>query len=192
MKIICEKCSNEFLLKGDAFGRGVQMVQCPVCKTPIMVKADTSRDFQRRTDRNRSLAKDHDAHHERMSHDPAQRPNPEHQHKGYDDASIQLNMIHQIENSGDMVTSEEQYGTSDGRNDAGRAGNLIKTLKAVISGIDPSSVTKKFVPYVYYALMMFIVFTSLFLFSDVIRLDNARGSVTVFLRSLAYVVTHHL
>ncbi len=193
MKIVCDKCNNEFLLKGDSFGRDVQMVQCPVCKTPIMVRTDGGNAFQHRSSKNRGFVKARDAHYETMHHDSWQRSETAYHHRDSGpDEHMQQDMMHQIENGGDVITSDDSYSTGTGKKDERGAGGLMKHFWAIFNGIDPYRVMNRYVPYVYYTVMMFVVVTSLFLFSDVIRLDNARGSLDLFLRSVTYVLKYHV
>ena len=196
MKIICDKCNSEFLFNGDASRKNIHMVRCPVCKTPITVRDDAYRAPNKRRDHEGQAFKNKNIFHDAYRMDPESTKDRVQGNRGAGaDINIQQDMINQIENGSDIVTdaSEEFY---DGVqiNDAHpkEGAGLKQYLKSFIKGVDPYFIMDMYAPYLYYTFMIFFVFTSLFLFSDFIRLDNMGTPINVWFHSLLYVFKHYV
>ncbi len=181
MKIICDKCNSEFSFKGNSSGKNIYMIKCPVCKTPITVRMD----------------QDHAAQKRNEFHTGSDNINNKvHSSKNMKtDISIQQDMIDQIEKGSDSLTdtSDEIYYDMNlnGINSKDKT-ESINGLSKLIRSIDPFLLRDRYTPYIYYAFVMFIVFTILFLFSDFIRVDNISGSINPWLQAVLYVFKHYV
>jgi predicted Zn finger-like uncharacterized protein len=196
MKIICDKCSTEFSFKGDPSGRDIYMVRCPVCKTPITVKMDPYHGAQKRHEKGRMFLKERNIPNDSHQIAPENKMDLVHRDKAAGaDINIQQDMINQIENGSDVITdtSDEIYDGADfsGGNSKMGAG-ILRGLKIFMKGIDPYFIMEKYAPYIYYTFMIFLVFTTLFLFSDFIKLDNMGGNINYWLHSMLYTFKRYV
>ena len=197
MKITCDKCNSEFLFNENASRKNIQMVRCPVCKTPITVgDEDVYRSAKKRSGHEGQSAKNKNIFPDVF---PRERESIKDRVQGNKndgaDISIQRDMISQIENGSDIVTdaSDEFYdGVQLNEVHPEEGTGTIDYLKAFIKGVDPYFIMDRYAPYLYYTFMIFFVFTSLFLFSDFIRLDNMSMHIDLWFHSLLYAFRHYV
>ena len=197
MKIICDKCNSEFLFNENASRKNIQMVRCPVCKTPITVEdEDVYRSAKKRSghegrsERNKNIPPDDF----RMVRESIKDRVTGNKGAGAD-ISIQRDMISQIESGSDIVTdaSDEYYdGEQVNEVHPNDGTGPIDYLKTFIKGVDPYFIMDRYAPYLYYTVMIFFVFTSLFLFSDFIRLDDMGMHIALWFHSLIYAFRHYV
>ncbi len=190
MKIICDKCNSEFLFNGDASRKNIYMVRCPVCKTPITVRDDANHAAKKRSEHNGQVFKNKKISRDAFRMDPESVKGRVQENKGTGaDISIQQDMISQIENGSDIVTdASDEFYDGEQVNDVRlkEETDVIQNLKTFLQDIDPSFVMNMFAPYLYYTFMIFFVFTTLFLFSDFIKLDNMSTHIDFWFHSLLY------
>ena len=196
MKIICDKCNSEFLFNGDASRKNISMVRCPVCKTPITVRDDAYHAAKKRNEHDSQVFKNKNISHDADRMDPESAKGRAQENKGAGaDISIQQDMISQIENGSDIVTdaSDEFY---DGVrvNDVRpkEETGVMQNLGTFLKNIDPYFIMDMYAPYLYYTFMIFFVFTSLFLFSDFIKLDNMGTHIDFWFHSLLFAFKHYV
>ncbi len=195
MKVLCNKCGNEFIFTKDNYRNGISMVRCPVCKNPIAIKSGEHRIPDNKNEKYKMRDKQGgmpviaeasmNAGNHRNTGDYANRGNI---------TGIQQDLIHQIENGSDSIID-----TSDNLNDSAgsdsyrgpwRNGGLVDRLQGFAKGLNLSILTDKFIPCFYYAISIFVVFTALFLFSALIKLEDMHVSIGFLVNSIVHGFKH--
>ncbi len=198
MKISCDKCGNEFVIKQNIVKNQSFMMRCPVCRNLIRVKRIGPPDYARTDNKNNSVV-------------PNQHPSNMARHAGTDipydkvcdkhaaregDLNIQREMISQIENGSDNIVESFEEFVDDARVEPGRGPQKNEHkghwFTKLADKVDISYIAGRCIPYVYYTAATLVVFTALFLVNDFIKLNGITHGIPSMVIRILNDVRHYI
>jgi len=194
MKIICDKCNNEFFFKINNYDRHFYTVKCPVCKNPITIKIDLNDTVpgrinhqSRSTSHTSNLPKDYqpvlNEEKKRVAKDDDDDLAAGTQHTS---DQIQYNL-----DNTEVESSEWEYNES-GVISVKKQNDIRGIIKAFFAGIDPYYFIEKYLLYGYYLCILLFIFTGLFLFAEIIRFDNLVKHINYWLHPVINMFKHYV
>ncbi len=192
MKILCDKCGNEFVIKENNIRKQSYTMRCPVCKNPINVKRAEAHDsIYGKGEKAGSTAIQHpaavsvttDILHEKTTENRAANRIAER-----NNLIAQQDMLKQIENGSDsIVEASESFIDDEGIEssmESRRKEDVRHWLIQLVDGMDVPFLARKYIPYIYYTMATVTVFTILFFFDDFIKLHGiTRGVLSMFIQA---------
>jgi DNA-directed RNA polymerase subunit M/transcription elongation factor TFIIS len=198
MKILCDKCGNEFIIKKNIIKNQSFTMRCPICKNQIDAKVMEPHNYTGTKHEDSIVLPDR--HHANSAEhaetgSPYDKPYGKHQsEKG--DFEIQRDMIRQIENGLDNIVETVGEFVDDtgviSRIDSQKSGIMEHWYVKFLDSINIPRITVRYISYVYYTMAICIVFTALFLFADLIKLNGMTQEISSIFMQMVHNATHYI
>lgn len=180
MNIKCDKCNNEFFVRLNPHTSNSYTVKCPVCKNPITIKFGLNDSIHN---------KRNDVYNQELDLDKAF--STTNLIKNYDNNESISDQSESYKND-TILNNDNEFYNNEYVSNLDKKDNFVNIIRTIFSNIKIYRFIEVSFYYVYYAFMLLLILTFLFLFSEGIKLNHLGFNINNVFHSIVNVLRRYV